>query len=134
MALSLSSARPPFGICRDPFGIRREAPAAIPVSLLLPRPSHHCSAAIMFHLAKSHPRRNCSDVKNLGILRFLSSLIHQDLFSKAVIAISVFAMAESQLLPVKRWDMSEVLLFQALAKWEELSLNCCVSFLNPWVT
>lgn len=26
--------------------------------------------------------------------------------------ISVFAMAESQLLPVKRWDMSEVLLSQ----------------------
>lgn len=30
--------------------------------------------------------------------------------------ISVFAMAESQLLPVKRWDMSEVLLFQGTCK------------------
>lgn len=94
MALSLRSARPPFGICR-------EAPAAILVSLFLPRPSHHCPAAIIFHLQKSHPCRNCSDVKNLDILRFLNSLIHKDLFSEAIIVISVFAMAESQLLPVK---------------------------------
>lgn len=116
MALSLCSARPPFGICRDPFGICREAPAAILASLLLPRPSHHCSAAIMFHLAKSHLCRNCSDVRNLEILQCLGSLIHEDLFSKAVIAISVFATAESQLLPVKRWDVSEVLLFQGTCK------------------
>lgn len=37
-------------------------------------------------------------------------------FSKAIIAISVFAMAESQLLPVKMRDMLEVLLFQGTCK------------------
>lgn len=37
-------------------------------------------------------------------------------FSEAIIAVSVFAMAEFQLLPVKRWRMLEVLLFQGTCR------------------
>lgn len=111
---------PPFGICR-------EAPAAILVSLLLPRPSHHCSAGVMFHLVKSHPPRNCSGVKNLEISWFLNSLILEHLFFLSLQwpSLSYYLL--------KGGICLRSCCFKALAKWEELSSNCCGTFLNQWI-